>query len=99
VAQLGYSNVLVAQGDLHGLPRTAPYDAIVIWGGVSEVPEGLIDQLAKHGRLVVPLGDADAQLVVRLRRGEDSLVSDTLGAAELPPLSLEDPGFVRFPWS
>jgi protein-L-isoaspartate(D-aspartate) O-methyltransferase len=71
----------------------------VIWGGVNEVPQALLDQLALGGRLVVPLGEVGAQLVVRLRKSAEAVVSETLGAADLEPLpqSVETPW--RFPWS
>jgi protein-L-isoaspartate(D-aspartate) O-methyltransferase len=100
LAELGSVNVLVTTGDVRiGRPRTAPYDAIVIWGGVNEVPQALLDQLALGGRLVVPLGEVGAQLVVRLRKSAEAVVSETLGAADLEPLpqSVETPW--RFPWS
>ena len=38
------------------------------------VPQPLLDQLVEAGRLVVPVGDAESQQVIRLtRRGNESL--------------------------
>ncbi len=50
---LGVDNGVVVQGSLaKGLPDQAPFDVIVIAGGVTAVPSALRDQLAVGGRLV-----------------------------------------------
>lgn len=57
--QLGADNVataVVASDPLAGDPEQAPFDAIIIIGAVSEVPEALIDQLGENGRLVAIVG-------------------------------------------
>lgn len=49
----GVDNVHVEIGDgLAGLPVHAPFDAIVVSGGLNAIPQALIDQLAVGGRLV-----------------------------------------------
>ena len=62
-------NVAVVQGALTGgCPRKAPYDVIVVEGGVERVPQALLSQLAEGGRLaaVVQVGQQGrAQLFVR----------------------------------
>lgn len=46
-------NVHVEIGDgLNGLAAHAPYDVIVVSGGVAEIPQALVDQLAVGGRLI-----------------------------------------------
>lgn len=46
-------NVHVEIGDgLNGLAAHAPYDVIVVSGGVAEIPQVLVDQLAVGGRLI-----------------------------------------------
>jgi protein-L-isoaspartate(D-aspartate) O-methyltransferase len=56
LAQLGYDNVRVYQGDgTLGLPAHAPYDAIVVTAGAARLPEPYFKQLAEGGRLVIPL--------------------------------------------
>jgi len=48
----GADNVMVHPGDLAaGAPDQAPFDAIVIEGGVGTVPAALIDQLKEGGRI------------------------------------------------
>jgi protein-L-isoaspartate(D-aspartate) O-methyltransferase len=55
--QLGYYNVTLRLGDgTKGWPEAAPFDAILVSAGSSEVPSALMDQLAPWGRLIIPLG-------------------------------------------
>lgn len=55
----GATNVVVEQGDgLKGWPARAPYDAIVVSGGVAEIPAALLAQLKVGGRLMAIVGEA-----------------------------------------
>ncbi|MCE9593139.1 MAG: protein-L-isoaspartate(D-aspartate) O-methyltransferase [Planctomycetes bacterium] len=64
LAALGVANVRVLQGDgWRGCPEFAPFDAIVVAAAAATVPAELLRDLAVGGRLVLPLGDADQQLV------------------------------------
>lgn len=52
LAEQGVDNVAVVTGELAaGYPGQAPYDVILIAGGVEEVPQALADQLAEGGRI------------------------------------------------
>lgn len=52
--------VVVGDGSL-GLPERAPFDRIVVAAAAPEVPRGLVAQLARNGRLVIPVGSRDEQ--------------------------------------
>ncbi len=71
--ELGYYvNLKLGDGTL-GWSAYAPYDAIVVTAGAPVIPDDLVDQLNVNGRLVVPVGDADKQVMVRIikiREGE-----------------------------
>jgi len=69
LARLGYANVEVRAGDgYQGWPEQAPFDAIVVTAAPARVPEPLKQQLAPGGRLVIPVGTSDQELMVLTRR-------------------------------
>ncbi len=61
---LGYYNVLVRVGDGSlGWREEAPFDVILVTAGAPAVPEALVAQLNPKGRLVVPVGDEQGQVL------------------------------------
>lgn len=60
------SNVFVFLGDGSlGLIDKAPFDVIIVTAASPEAPKSLLNQLAKGGRLVIPVGDALTQKLLR----------------------------------
>lgn len=58
LARNGIENVIVAQGNgLSGWAERAPYDLIVLSGGVPYVPQALLEQLKVGGRLFAFVGE------------------------------------------
>jgi protein-L-isoaspartate(D-aspartate) O-methyltransferase len=75
---LGLDNVHVAIGDGSlGLAAHAPYDAIVVTAAAPSVPDELIAQLARGGRLVVPVGRGAIQSLRLIRRDHQDRLSMT----------------------
>jgi protein-L-isoaspartate(D-aspartate) O-methyltransferase len=67
--RLGFTNVLVHVGDGSlGLPKYAPYQAIMITAAAPHVPQPIFDQLDEGGRLVLPEGGAGGQILDRWRK-------------------------------
>ncbi|MBX7081550.1 MAG: protein-L-isoaspartate(D-aspartate) O-methyltransferase [Nannocystaceae bacterium] len=69
LAALGYTQVTVRAGDgWQGWPEHAPYDAIIVAAAAARVPEALREQLAVGGRLVIPVGVRDSQVLLSIER-------------------------------
>jgi len=69
LARLGFANVIVRAGDgSAGMPDAAPFDAIVVAAAAPSLPPPLVDQLAEGGRLAVPIGRGDTQILVLARK-------------------------------
>ncbi len=72
LSDLGLSGVtvLVSDGTL-GRSEYAPFDAVLVTAGAPDLPRRLIEQLSPGGRLVIPVGDAKTQTLVRVTREPD----------------------------
>lgn len=67
---VGEKRVKLRVGDGYlGWPEEAPFQGIVLTAAPPRVPAPLIEQLAEGGRLVLPLGRLDQELVVIEKRG------------------------------
>lgn len=77
---LGYYNVAIQVGDgTLGWSEHAPFDAILVTAGAPAVPQPLVEQLSIGGRLVIPLGDEQSQVLKRFRRTATGLEEEQLG--------------------
>jgi protein-L-isoaspartate(D-aspartate) O-methyltransferase len=83
---LGVRNVAVHLGDgTLGLPRYAPYQAIMVTAASPAVPPPLLEQLADGGRLVIPVGGHGSQILELWRRqGTQFDQEQTLPVAFVP---------------
>ncbi|MGO1298640.1 MAG: protein-L-isoaspartate(D-aspartate) O-methyltransferase [Vibrio sp.] len=52
-----------------GWASKAPFDAIIVTAAADNIPQALIEQLADHGRLVIPVGNEQQQLYKVVRQG------------------------------
>ncbi len=86
--RLGYDNVEVRAGDgTLGWPEAAPFDAILVSAGGPTVPEKLKQQLAIGGRLLIPVGTAEGQDLLKITRtGEAAFAEEKLGPVMFVPL-------------
>ncbi len=83
---LGYTvKVKVGDGAL-GWPEHAPFQAILVTAAPVRVPPGLLDQLAPGGRLVIPEGGADGQVLRVYRRVEEGFEVTEHGGVIFVPL-------------
>jgi protein-L-isoaspartate(D-aspartate) O-methyltransferase len=65
---MGYKNIHVRTGDgYRGWPEEAPFDRIMVTAAPDHVPQPLVDQLATGGRLVIPVGRTEQDLLLITR--------------------------------
>ncbi len=78
LAALGYGHVGVRTGDgFQGWPEEAPFDAIIVTAAPERIPETLVEQLRRGGRMVVPIGRVhQAQTLVRLDKDQNGKVTE-----------------------
>lgn len=82
--RLGLANVEFHRaGNLFGWPEGAPYDRILVSAAAVELPEELISQLAKGGRLVIPIV-GDILVIKKSQAGE--ITSDMHAGFRFVPL-------------
>lgn len=83
----GIRNVTVLVGDgTLGWRPFAPYDAILVAAASPEIPAPLVEQLSPGGRLVIPLGNRDNQVLTVARRVGDQLQISTVADVRFVPL-------------
>lgn len=91
--ELGY-RVVTRHGDgTQGWSAFAPFDAIIVTAGATEMPEALLEQLRlpekgkPGGRLVIPIGGSDGQVMTRIHRtGPDSYEREEAHTFRFVPL-------------
>jgi protein-L-isoaspartate(D-aspartate) O-methyltransferase len=87
LAASGIRNVTVLVGDgTLGWRPFAPYDAILVSAASPDIPAPLVDQLAPGGRMVIPLGDREAQTLTLVERVGDGIRTSTIGDVRFVPL-------------
>jgi protein-L-isoaspartate(D-aspartate) O-methyltransferase len=73
-----------ADGQL-GLPEAAPFDTIIVAAAAQGVPPVLLQQLSQGGRMLLPVGSGNQQLVL-IERSANAYVETRLDAVRFVPL-------------
>ncbi len=68
-----------------GWPTKAPFDAIIVTAAASSVPDALLEQLREGGRLVIPVGEHQQQLLL-IEKRMGRLRHEVLEAVRFVPL-------------
>lgn len=85
--QAGIEGVTVIAGDGTALPKSkGPFDAIITTAAAPDVPPSLVALLADGGRMVLPVGDRDMQVLTSIHKRGDELVVSHHGAVRFVPL-------------
>lgn len=88
LSDLALDNVVVVEGPLpEGLPKQGMFNVILINGGVSNLPESLVNQLAEGGRFVaVTGGESGVGRATLAQRGATGVSQRVLFDASIPML-------------
>ena len=74
--QLDFYNISTKHGDCwQGWSSKAPFDAIIVTVAAESIPQALLQQLKDGGRLLIPVGDDEQQLLKIVRHGDEFLSS------------------------
>lgn len=70
-----------------GLPTFAPFDKILVTCGAEVLPTELLHQLKVGGKMVIPLGKTDQQILMRFtKRSEREFEREEFGAYKFVPM-------------
>lgn len=83
---LGYGNVkVICKDGYKGLPEEAPFDGIVVSAAPPEIPQELLKQLKTGGRMVLPVGKEEQELL-RITRTEQGAKVERLLPVRFVPM-------------
>ncbi len=77
--------IRVGDGTL-GVPQDAPFDAIAVHASAPAPPPALLEQLAPGGRLVLPVAEPGADVLISLTKTADGLEERRIAPCRFVPL-------------
>jgi protein-L-isoaspartate(D-aspartate) O-methyltransferase len=87
LTNLGYRDVFVQVSDGYkGWSKHAPFDAIIVTAAPDHIPQTLIEQLAIGGRMIVPVGDEDQNLIL-ITKTQAGVEQRTLMSVRFVPMT------------
>ena len=87
IARAGAKNVSMLLGDgTVGWREYAPYDAILVSAGGPAIPQPLVDQLADGGRMLVPVGPKEEQVLKLVTRKGSAIEATDVAPVRFVPL-------------
>ncbi|MFQ5863467.1 MAG: protein-L-isoaspartate(D-aspartate) O-methyltransferase [Candidatus Brocadiales bacterium] len=98
LVELGYGDrITFHAGNGHiGYEEEAPYNAIIVTAAADNVPPALVAQLSDGGRLVIPVGYPEHQILCRITRmGEFLKQEELLGCIFVPMVREKDVNYSR----
>jgi len=74
-----YTSIKFFYGDgYEGLPTYAPFDRIIITAAAPDIPPKLFEQLRAGGMMVIPIGGAEMQQMMRITKLDDGSIKEEL---------------------
>ena len=87
LGSLGHENVEVrVASETLGCPEKGPYDAIIVTAASPGLPASLLRQMARGGRMVIPVGTQKEQELVRVVRTDEGHTVKMMGPCRFVPL-------------
>lgn len=87
LAGLQYDNVHLSAGNGSlGWHEEAPFDAIIVSAAAPDIPASLVPQLVDHGRMIVPVGSQESQVLLAVQREGMELRQHRLVHCQFVPL-------------
>jgi protein-L-isoaspartate(D-aspartate) O-methyltransferase len=85
--KIGARNISFLLGDgTLGWRQYAPYDAILVGAAAPEVPSTYREQVTEGGRILIPLGDKEDQILYMFTRRGDQLEQTEIAPVRFVPL-------------
>ena len=84
--QMGYQPFSLHGDGSKGIPSKAPFDKIIVTAGAPVVPIALTDQLSEGGILVIPVGNREKQMMLRIRKKNGKLIQEEFDYFAFVPL-------------
>ncbi len=85
--QMGTNNISFMLGDgTLGWRQFAPFDAILVGAAAPEIPAAYTEQLAEGGRLLIPLGARDEQMLHLFTKKDGELEREDIAPVRFVPL-------------
>jgi len=69
-----------------GLPEYGPFDGILVTAAPVGIPRSLVDQLKPGGRMILPIGLPQEQVLVRVTRTASGYDKELLERVSFVPL-------------
>jgi protein-L-isoaspartate(D-aspartate) O-methyltransferase len=70
----------------YGWSDQAPFDRIIVAAAAPAVPEPLVQQLTRTGKMIIPIGTGSSQKLARVTRVGTGIQIEDCGAADFVPL-------------
>ncbi|KHF25289.1 protein-L-isoaspartate(D-aspartate) O-methyltransferase [Solemya velum gill symbiont] len=69
-----------------GLPEHAPFDGIIVTAAPEGIPKALVSQLRIGGVIIMPIGDKDEQILIKVTRTQEGYDKEFLERVIFVPL-------------
>jgi protein-L-isoaspartate(D-aspartate) O-methyltransferase len=69
-----------------GMPEYAPFDGIIVTAAPEGIPRSLVNQLKVGGAMVMPVGNRDEQILIKITKTEDDYEKEFIEKVSFVPL-------------